>query len=168
MAAAILYKFYFYRSSTSETIEVRKKISSNSIFKIDLYRQDLQGTELWSNLFSKLQTFMRGTTELDSSTFFSTSWITEEWKQRTIYLNLVINHSWNLKCIIKALSLTLLLVLAFVVRVWDYEIDCPCKLRSTTGGPHIKWVSWTKDCSFMASEGGHNHHSSCVGWFSSS
>ena len=59
------WRWLFYRipSSTSETIEVRKYVSSNGIFKIDLYRQDLQ--------FSKLQTFMRGTTELDSSTFLN-------------------------------------------------------------------------------------------------
>ena len=61
----------FYKSSTSETIEVRKYISSYGIFKIDLYRQDLQRTELSSDLFSKLQTFMRATTELDSSTFLN-------------------------------------------------------------------------------------------------
>ena len=38
-------KVQLYRSSTSETIEVKKYISSNDIFKIDLYRQDLQKTE---------------------------------------------------------------------------------------------------------------------------
>ena len=36
----------FYRSSSSETIEVRKYISSNGIFKIDLNRQDLQRPNL--------------------------------------------------------------------------------------------------------------------------
>ena len=40
------YFINFHRSSTSEAIEVRKYISSNGVFKIDLYRQDLQRTEL--------------------------------------------------------------------------------------------------------------------------
>ena len=52
-------------------IKVRIYISSNGAFKIDLYSQDLQRTKLWSNLFSKLQTFMQGTTELDSSTLLN-------------------------------------------------------------------------------------------------
>ena len=38
--------FYRKPSSISEMIEVRKSLSSNGIFKIDLYRQDLQRTKL--------------------------------------------------------------------------------------------------------------------------
>ena len=64
--------FYRNPSSTSEAIEVRKYMSSNGIFKMNLYRQDLQIKErCGSELFSKLQAFMLRTTELDSSTFLN-------------------------------------------------------------------------------------------------
>ena len=124
-------------SSISEAIEVRKYMPATGIFKID-----------WKSRFTKNEAIMWGTIELDSSTFLHFR-ITEEWKQRTIYLSPVLSHSWNLKCIIKALSLTLSLnVLAFVVRVWDliysyFNQRCRKKIKKLIS-QHRK-VTWVSD-----------------------